>query len=510
MKGVMTVTSEPPKRARLKLPSWLWGGNPRQMLAECRYYSWPDGAGSLVQPEERYLRQNADLVRVRTLAGPSVATPRFQDLANVDERIARPMPPFIENALDRRRAAAESGDLLEIVNFERLATYATPIADLPSQAQHVVDALRGMAEEGDDQAFPFSNAGLQILEVDRALVHRLKLASVWVRVRHDEKLGKGDLSHIRRTEDQEQAFSSSSGLYDGVFTMDAYMAPLLAALTPRVWAFNVVRTFGMLIFDFGRSVSGSSGDAAELLQVISTPGANKWAPAPVLAEGAAESATNWWVGSLNQMFAVLSDLAVFTDQAGAYRPDKHLEALLTIEQVFRRTTSMQVAHRDSNGRQTLMFSVLDSIQQTNGWDLTRMCRLSHAEGVLASLETSMPEPARGILLPMARQAIEALREMQHGFFIARQLGADQLELQLSDGETKVLSYEEATAQYLKVLRDATHGHGGRGKAVPQTAALLAHHDGNVPHDIGLLAYLYLLDMVASPHRLRRCLYRSGK
>lgn len=28
--------------------------------------------------------------------------------------------------------------------------------------------------------------------------------------------------------------------------------------------------------------------------------------------------------------------------------------------------------------------------------------------------------------------------------------------------------------------------------------------------IGLLAYLYLLDLVANPDRLRRCLYRSGK
>ena len=201
---------------------------------------------------------------------------------------------------------------------------------------------------------------------------------------------------------------------------------------------------------------------------------------------------------------------MFTDQSGSYRADKHLEAMLTVEQMFRRTTSVQVAHRDSNARRTLLFSVLDSVQRANGWDLVTMCRLSHAERVLADLEASMGEGAGDILLPMARQAVESLRRMQAGFFIRRQLKTDQVELRIPGSGAKALSLENATAQYVKVLRDATHGHGGKGKSVEQTAALLAHHDGEVPHDVGLLAYLYLLDIVANPDRLRRCLYNSGR
>lgn len=113
---------------------------------------------------------------------------------------------------------------------------------------------------------------------------------------------------------------------------------------------------------------------------------------------------------------------------------------------------------------------------------------------------------------MARQAVDALRRMQDGFFIRKQLGTHQVELRLPGGTRMAVHPERATALYLKVLRDATHGHGGRGKTADQTAAaLLADHDGDVPHDIGLLAaHLYLLDMIANPQRLRRCLYRSGQ
>lgn len=505
-----SVSSEPPSQARVELPAWLWGGNPEQLLKECRYKARSDSGGYLVQPEERYLRRSPDLVRAKSVYGPGV-TSRLPDLASLRERIEPPMPGIIGPALEQRRIKAESTkELLDLLNFERLAMYATPVEGLPSRAEYLLDILRQMPLAGEESEHPFEGAALDIVEIDRVLLHRLKLASIWLRIEQDERLGKGDLTHLKEMHQQEQAFGSSTGLYSGVYMFDAYVDPLLAALAPGVWGFAVVRTFGPLIFSFGRCVSGSQGDAAEMLQLVSTPGANEKTPMTPLATGAAADAINWWVERLNLLFGVLSDLAVFTDRTGLYRPEKHLEAMLTVEQIFRRTTSMQVAHRDPNARRTLLFSVLDSIQRTNGWDLDRMCTLSHAQKVLSDLEASVPDGAADIVLPMARQAVDSLQRMQDGFFIRRHLKTVDVELRLPDGEVKVLTAEDATAQYLKVLRNATHGHGGKGKSVDLTAALLAHHDGEVPHDIGLLAYLYLLDMVANPERLRRCFYRSGQ
>lgn len=122
----------------------------------------------------------------------------------------------------------------------------------------------------------------------------------------------------------------------------------------------------------------------------------------------------------------------------------------------------------------------------------------------------MPASAAEILLPAARRAVEALRTVQEGFFIRRQLGTTTVDLQLGAGQVRSLPVEEAAARYLKVLRDATHGHGSNKESSRAlTDALLAHHNGNVPHDVGFLAYLYLLDILANPDRLRRTLHRGG-
>ena len=132
--------------------------------------------------------------------------------------------------------------------------------------------------------------GVHVVEVDPVLLHRLKIASVWLRLEQDERLSSGDLSHIKQVQNQEQAFGSSAGLYNGVYMFDAYVAPLMAALAPGIWGFNVVRTFGSLIFSVGRSVAGTYGDAAEMLQLISLPGADEVTPIVPLSEDAAADA----------------------------------------------------------------------------------------------------------------------------------------------------------------------------------------------------------------------------
>jgi hypothetical protein len=86
-----------------------------------------------------------------------------------------------------------------------------------------------------------------------------------------------------------------------------------------------------------------------------------------------------------------------------------------------------------------------------------------------------------------------------------------VDLQLRGSSVRSLSVEEAVARYLKLLRDATHGHGSdKESSKATTDALLAHHDGHIPHDIGLLGYLYLLDLLMHPDRVRLRLYRGGR
>jgi hypothetical protein len=461
---------------------------------------------------ESYRRQRPDLIRLITIAEPGVS-PRWEQLAWLRERVQVEAPQQLAPALERRRLRAEEqGALLDVINHQQLLLYALPAKDLPVQARYFVDFLNSVRFTEDPNCGPFPNTGLHVIEVNPALHHRLKIASVWLRIEQDLRLGGGDVSHLKGLSTKAgQAFNSSAGLYSGVMMFDAYLSPLLAAGTPGIWAINVVRSFGSMIFDLGTFISGTEAEAAEMLHLILTPGAREVVHFPKLSASSADHAIRWWAEQLNLLFGVLSDLSTFTDTSGDYRPAKHLEALLTIEQIFRRTTSLLVAHRDTNARRALMFTVLDSLEGVRGTNFLTMCKLDHARKVLADLEDSMPAPAAELLLPAARRAVAALDSMQDGFFIRRQLGTPTVDLQLGGSSIRRLSLEEATARYLKVLRDATHGHGSDKESTKaMTDALLAHHDGEIPHDVGLLGYLYLLDVLMHPERVRQRLYREGR
>jgi hypothetical protein len=508
------VATNPPARARITLPRWLWGGNPAGLLTESEYRSRPADDGAFyVQTIESYRQQRPDLVRLRTILEPGLGSPRWEDLAHLKERVEIETPRQLAPALERRRLRAEeAGALLDVINHQLLLLYAMPTKDLPVQARYFVEFLNSVRFTEDPERGPFPNAGVHVVEVNPALIHRLKIASVWLRIEQDVRLGSGDAAHIKAlSTNDEQAFESSSGLYSGVMMFDAYLSPLLAAGTPGIWAVSVIRSFGSLIFDLGTFISGTDADATEMLHLISTPGANEVTHFPSLSAPAADGAIRWWAERLNLLFGVLSDLSTFTDTSGDYRPAKHLEAMLTIEQIFRRTTSLLVAHRDTNARRALMFTVLDSLEGVRGANFLTMCKLSHAVKVLSELESALPAPAAELLLPAGRRAVKALQSMQDGFFIRRQLGTQAVELQLDGSSVRSLSPEDATARYLKVLRDATHGHGSdRESTKVITDALLAHHDGDIPHDVGLLGYLYLLDVLLHPERVRQRLFRSGR
>ncbi len=116
-----------------------------------------------------------------------------------------------------------------------------------------------------------------------------------------------------------------------------------------------------------------------------------------------------------------------------------------------------------------------------------------------------------MLLPAAERAVTALRKVQDGFYLARQFGRDEIDVVNSGAATGKLNLEDAPSEYLEMLRNATHGFGSNNsRRVGLTNTLLAHHDGDVPHDIGFLGYLYLLDLMSQPEVLRGALYRGGR
>ncbi|MBC6450871.1 hypothetical protein [Actinokineospora xionganensis] len=90
------------------------------------------------------------------------------------------------------------------------------------------------------------------------------------------------------------------------------------------------------------------------------------------------SAIDWWGERLNQFFGALTDPATFTDTSGVYVPVKHIQGITSAEQVFRRITSIQVAHRDIAPRRALFFSALDALERLTARNIETHCSLAFA------------------------------------------------------------------------------------------------------------------------------------
>jgi len=122
----------------------------------------------------------------------------------------------------------------------------------------------------------------------------------------------------------------------------------------------------------------------------------------------------------------------------------------------------------------------------------------------------MPAAAAAVLMPAVDRAVDALRELQDGFYLPQQLGTGRVDYTDADGARVSLPLDQAAAEYMRLLRNATHGHGSnRRERQALTNTLLVQHDGHVPHDLALVGYLYLLELLADPPMLRRTLYAAG-
>jgi hypothetical protein len=514
----MAKAATVPTAAAMYFPRWLWGGDPSAFFSEARLRGQlidPDAGSWRVRTDESWRRSRPSLITVTHLAGPGVERPRFdllRRLAANDTPVVVSSDSIVDEINRLGKRAAETGNPADAIAHSQLQIMAVRSVELSDAVRGVYENLLDVGLVGDPSEKVFANAGAHILRREPALIHRLKMASVWLRVLSDEKLGPCDLSQIKAAAAAgENAFASSQGLYDGIYTLDAYIAPLLGALSPAVWSFHAVRMIGTIAYTLGQPIAGTHGTAAELLHVLPNQGAYESSKIPALSANASTASLDWWADRLNDLFAILADPAVFTDGDGSYVPAKHLHALMTVEQLFRRVASIQTSFRDANARRTLLFTVLDTLERLTGRDLPALCSLQLAQKTFRTLTEDMSADAGEVLLPGAKRAVTALEEVEEGFFIKRQTGASDIEWNDPRTGAQRLTPAEATAQYIKILRDSTHGHGSnRANQVVRTNALLTHHNGQIPHDLALLGYLYLLDLINRPADLRMAIHQGGK
>lgn len=506
-----------PSTAVLKAPGWL---NPRapgpfSAEADLRWRAVPGAAATWrVSTEERYRHTRPELVDAEALAGPDMPRSRLDRLAQVAAAAAVENPPIRPALLDEHhRRALSTGNLVDGVRHWQLTTMSAAPDHLPAVAATVRDRLLDVTVEGAPEEHLLADAGVHLFRLAPALMYRARLFTMLQQAEHDPRLQPGgDLAalHAVHLAGDQTVFGASNSLFDGIFLGEVYLGPLLGALSPSVWAFSAHRTSGAVVYTLGAALAGTSGRATELLQVLPSVGASTSAPVPKLSPEAAGAAMRWWAARLNLMFGVLTDPAVFTDAAERFHPPKQLHALLSIEQLFRRVGAIQTGYGDTHARRVLLFTVLDTLDRLTGRPIDKLCEMAFARRCLTELEADLAGPAGEVLLPAARRAVEALGEVQNGFYLARQLGDATITVPGGGGGApRALDLETAATAYIKVLRDATHGHGNR-KRPELTDVLLTHHTGEIPHDLALLGYLHLLHLLLHPEQLAQHLYAGGR
>lgn len=508
----------PPSSTIMQVPPWAWNNDPAKLLTKAGFHAQPiDGVSSgrwLVRTVEDYLRIHPDLVKVDHLAGPALRQPRFELLDSfVVAKEANKKSKRIEAALrSRADRAAQTGEPVDYFSLWQLHTITVPGNDLLATVKDIHSELLKIRVQGEQAELVFNHAGVHVIRRMETLIHRVKIVSVLLRVEYDDKLRAGDTAHVRKAnESGDMIFSASEKLYDGIYLFDAYLAPLLGALTPGIWAIGAHREFGTIIHSLGRPLAGTTGDAAELLQLLPVQADAEAVEFSTLSESACSMAIEWYATRLNELFGVLSNPAVFSVRSGEYSPPKHLHALLTVEQLFRRVSSIQSTHRDVNARRVLFFSVLDTLERLTGRSIEVHCDPDFAEKVLANLEQNIPPLAAEVLLPAGRRGVAALKRLQDGFYLQRYTGNVEVDVRGPSGVISKMDMKKAVAEYVKMLRNATHGHGtNKPGRIELTNSLLAQHDGDVPHDLGLLGYLYLIDFLMRPDVIERVFYNGGK
>lgn len=363
-------------------------------------------------------------------------------------------------------------------------------------------------ENTETPLFPERSAHL--ISTTKVLHRRVKLPSIVLRIAQDPQLSNELRTGTVNVERAGLTFQSANEQIGSLVLSGSFLGPLMGSLLPYMWGFPISRPLSTIVFGFGRAVPSVTSVSKGMLQLLPVSGQPVDPGTPHFGPVATRDAIDWWVLRLNQLFRYLTDPATFVDSNGLYAPHEQQHWMLTVGQVLRLTTSLQMSVRDPVGQRATSFTLLGSFADRllgSTVNLKKLFTLTYAREQFDTVKKLMPAPAAEILLPAAQRALDALEEVQAGFFIAHQRKARTVTIHQAHGQSKTINLQDATAKLMVLHRNATHGYGGlRTSKNKQNAEfderLLAQHNGKIPNDIALLPYLYLLVAMSDPDTVR--------
>lgn len=502
-------------KVELVLPGELFGGNPRGLLQYLGLNGRELGNGRW----SVWIVDDASFVRYQSLADESDLDNDFNALRDApDPTVTFDDPDTLarfqeleDQLMERMGSASDLAAPMHKIQTQLMKS--TNAEELIAVVKNAYDDISKVPLEGTEQpAFP--GAGVTLITATDLLIRRARLPAILFRLDQDPDF----IKNMPSADALEQSvFGSSSHWYHEVIGLIHYLGPLLGCLSPRFWCLPAGRPPFAALFSLGTDVNGLRNSPMELMQLL--PGAGRMEPTPAvdITPRACRRAIAWWAVRLNEMFRYLCDPTVFANAQGVYDPWEHQHWLLTFGQLFGLTTALQTSGRNYSVQRTLMNTLLDTyadrIRTRRRFD--QLCTYETAKTIADRVRCHMTEEAAEVLMPVADRAVESLRGVQKGFFIREQRGDANVIVRLpSDPKPHHREPHRAVALLLKVLRNATHGFGGKtvdpadvNEAIAER--ILGHHTGDMPADLVFLPYLYLLDTLSRPDEVRETIIKRA-
>jgi hypothetical protein len=290
----------------------------------------------------------------------------------------------------------------------------------------------------------------------------------------------------------------------------------LAATSPWVLGISATRVgAGLIVVLFGHPEPGR-GDifASELIQLyqprLLSSADRVVQPQPTVTATQIEALLRWWIGQLNKLFGVVLDPANYPNRGNSYNAQAHYGSLLSLDRLFACVLGVLIyARRDEFLRKLLLFDCLDLLEGFHQGPYEQLCNPRTVREQLNELTTSLPAEVAQLLLPRCHRAVEALEQVQDGFYVHERHGSAGLQVRNQRGQLETISLPAAVARYLRVVRNAAHAFHQMAQRRPDLISLLAAHNGELSPELSDLAFLHFLRVLADPAKLLpRALYQQ--
>jgi hypothetical protein len=282
----------------------------------------------------------------------------------------------------------------------------------------------------------------------------------------------------------------------------------LTATSPWVLGITATRVgAGLIVVLFGHPEAGRSNVfASELIQLyrprLLSSTERVVQPRPAVTATQIETLLTWWIGQLNKLLGVVLDPANYPNHDDSYNAQAHFGSLLSLDRLLACVLGVLIhARRDEFSRTLLLFDCLDLLEGFHQGGYERLCNPRTVRDQLDELTTLLPAEVGQLLLPRCHRAVEALEQLQDGFYVHERLGSAGLQIRNRHGQLETISLPAAVARYLRVVRDATHAFHQMAQRRPDRISLLAAHSGELSPDLSDLAFLHFVRVLADPEKL---------